>query len=668
MRHFDIAIIGAGLSGLVRADILSDSPNRNLTIAIIDPAPSTLEQKTFSSWVRMSDPPHIYSHRATHRWRSIQITGPEGERLNRTLEDHAYEIIPGRALFDEISAKLMSDSRFCWIHSSVESISDVPREHQSRLLLSSGEAITVNRIFSSALHPSGNLLQSFVGVEVLSEESRFSPESVQLMDFSVPQEGEVRFVYLLPFSDKHALIEYTAFSKRGPEDSGLELLLSDFVERTLGGASFKILRKESGAVPMDPDYEPRFPPPFHRHWSEGIGGAAGRIKPSTGYSLSRNLESAAAVQGSFFRTIRFAFYDRLLLEVVAHKGGRAAELFHRLFRDNPVDSVLLFLSEKTTVLQEMKILSRLPWKPFLIQLVAGHPFAFAIAITGILSVVFGERGLWPIPAFGLATIGMAHGSLDLVLAGRSDRLGFLGAYFARILLNIVIWVFSPLLAFFLFILQASDHFGEAQWIRLLRASGNSGAVRSRAVLWGVFASLFGVMYHWSESAPLIQDLIGPGYSISGINATLTNGIAWSLLLLGLWAAGSLDRYHHRVYGVPGTGLLSTLGLALTLMALPLLPGFFCFFAFWHGWDSMKVQLKSKKWTLGEYARRSAPYTLVANLVILGFVLFHQEMAGSSTPWRILFISISALTAAHAPAMKRFLFSVQDAPGGVKTSP
>jgi hypothetical protein len=133
-------------------------------------------------------------------------------------------------------------------------------------------------------------------------------------------------------------------------------------------------------------------------------------------------------------------------------------------------------------------------------------------------------------------------------------------------------------------------------------------------------------------------------------------MASALLILALWAARSLDRYHRRVYGNPGTGLPSTIGLAISLLVLPLLPGFFCYFAFWHGWDTMRVQMKSRQWTLGEYIGKSAPYTFLAHLSILAVAWLCKDAQSPNQLLKILFIAISALTAAHAPAMKRFLFS------------
>ena len=655
MHHFDIAIVGGGLSGLIRADLLSRDPNHNLKIAILDPNPAAMENKTYATWFRKSTPSHPYSHLVTHRWNQIRVTGLDGEPLERTLQNHTYEVIPGEKLYAHLKGKLLADTRFKWLESAVQSIAESSVKDPVVLQLASGESISASHVYNSIAAMDAKLFQSFVGVEVSTDESCFDPASVHLMDFSVPQNDEVRFVYTLPFSDKHALIEYTAFSKHKPEDSDLDDRLMTLIEKKFAPGSYRILRKESGAIPMEPELEPRFAPSFQFFRIESIGAAANRIKPSTGYSFARNLEVFAKEKKTFLNRIRFDFYDRLFLDVIRKSGGRAGDIFFELFRNNPVDSVFLFLSEKTTFLEELKLLLRLPIKPFLTELGISRPFLFASIFTVVFQFLKLQWAVWLIPCIGLITIGMAHGSLDVVLSGTANRLRFLNGYLARILLCVIIWLVSPAIALGLFLIQSADHFGEAQWIRLLRTSQNSFSVRIRAWIWGLFASLFGVLFHWNESKPLIHALLTPVQSTEMITEESARTGAFVLLLLAFLSSKSLDRFHLRVYGTPGANLISTAGLAISLMILPLLPGFLCFFAFWHGWDTMKVQLKKRNWDRREYVRQAAPYTLLSYFMILILMALFKDSLNFTLITKILIIAISALTAAHAPAMKRFLF-------------
>ena len=71
----------------------------------------------------------------------------------------------------------------------------------------------------------------------------------------------------------------------------------------------------------------------------------------------------------------------------------------------------------------------------------------------------------------MLTIGIPHGSVDHIIAfinpnsrRFSSRFSFFSIYLVLIALNILIWVFSPFLGLFIFLLVSCYHFGETQVI------------------------------------------------------------------------------------------------------------------------------------------------------------------------------------------------------------
>ena len=57
------------------------------------------------------------------------------------------------------------------------------------------------------------LQQHFVGFFIKTLEDSFNNESATFMDFNIPQKGNTRFMYILPYSENEALFEYTLFSE-----------------------------------------------------------------------------------------------------------------------------------------------------------------------------------------------------------------------------------------------------------------------------------------------------------------------------------------------------------------------------------------------------------------------------------------------------------------------
>jgi lycopene beta-cyclase len=188
------------------------------------------------------------------------------------------------------------------------------------------------------------------------------------MDFSVPQHNDCRFVYLLPFSENKALIEYTGFSPEKITEEAYIHELSNYIKKHLGINNYQIVEEESGEIPM---YESSFVNPFGDR-VVNIGTASGASKTSTGFTfyfiqqftdqLVQSLEASNPQR--FERSKKFLYYDRILLDVMNKKELPAANIFETLFKKNKVQHLLAFLNEESTLLQELRIMNSVPKSKF----------------------------------------------------------------------------------------------------------------------------------------------------------------------------------------------------------------------------------------------------------------------------------------------------------------
>lgn len=656
MKHFDVVIAGGGLSGMICADTLANSPNTELRIAIVDPDPASLKSRTFASWTKKSEPPHRYSGLVSKRWDRFRVTDPRGNPIERSFEDYCYEYVSGESLFEHWNQKINADPRFHRIDQSVRTITEErnPDTGQIRAVveLKDGRILHADRVLSSPARHPGAVQQSFFGLEIETTEEFFDPDVVDLMDFRFEQKGEVRFVYRLPLSKTRALVEFTVFSASDVSRTDCEAGLQEYLSRLLGLPSYSVLRTESGIIPMGVDPEPFFPPSFRSQVMESIGGAGGRIKASTGYSFRRNLEHPEAGTSAGSARFRFRMYDVLLLGMIRQNGGVVAGVFARLFARNRPGAVFSFLDEKSRPLDEARIFWSLPWTPFLRQLLLEYPFLFAAMATLLLQHAIGGFAGWIVPLSGLLITGVPHGSVDHLLnPAQKNRLSFTLRYLIGMALYLLAWWFAPLLTFLFFLWQSADHFGEAYWIRAIRASKNDPLVRGLVWLWGLFAAGFSVLFHWEEAMPIVIGIVGDQEWIRTLPDSRAGFLSLVLFGMAFIAAHLLDRYERRSRGRPPSGAPATLLLGAVLMMLPLLPGFLCFFAFWHGWDSIRAQRERMGWSVGDYVRKALPLSVVSWAGIFGLIWWFDGLI-----WKVFFIAIGALTAAHVPAMKRFLLS------------
>ena len=88
-----------------------------------------------------------------------------------------------------------------------------------------------------------------MGWTIETEESVFNEKKATIMDFSIDQKDETRFFYILPLSDKKALIEFTVFSKDLLEKDEYKLELIKYI-KSLKIDKYKIIEDEFGVIPM----------------------------------------------------------------------------------------------------------------------------------------------------------------------------------------------------------------------------------------------------------------------------------------------------------------------------------------------------------------------------------------------------------------------------------
>jgi lycopene beta-cyclase len=215
------------------------------------------------------------------------------------------------------------------------------------------------------------LLQHFKGWVIETEESCFNTEQATLMDFRVGQDAGTTFVYVMPFSEKTALVEYTLFSHEQLTDEAYNEGLSHYISTFLGIKSYRIREEEFGIIPMT-DFD--FPKSNGRIIN--IGTAGGQTKPSSGYTFKFIQKHVAALvnelkqsgrpyikQGLLIK--RFMWYDKVLLHMLHYKKMPGARIFSLLFKRNRIGRIFKFLDNETSIFDELYLLNTLPQLPFM---------------------------------------------------------------------------------------------------------------------------------------------------------------------------------------------------------------------------------------------------------------------------------------------------------------
>lgn len=371
-ERYDLIIAGAGAAGLSLAYHLVGSGLADQRILLLDRAPKGLNDRTWCFWERGEGPFEAVLFR---RWEKVWFHG-EGFSRRLDLAPYTYKMLRGidfyRFMADWIARQPNLTVRYGEIQ-RIEEIADGAR------VWLGGEALEARWVFSSLYQPPAQkpgryyLLQHFKGWVLEAVSPVFDASAATFMDFRVPQGGETRFAYVLPFDERRALVEYTVFSPNLLEPEQYDASLRQYLSQHLGLSwpltpdprppDYTILEQEFGVIPMTDIPFPMRQSPHVLH----IGTAGGRTKASTGYTFrriqeqSRRIAESLRMTGQPFYEVphfnRYALFDSVLLDVLAHQRDSGKRVFSDLFHKNPPERVLRFLDEETTLAEDSAILS-----------------------------------------------------------------------------------------------------------------------------------------------------------------------------------------------------------------------------------------------------------------------------------------------------------------------
>lgn len=360
----DILVLGAGCAGLQLVYQLVTHPKYNQErIILVDQNPWGTAEKTWCFWRKEDE--IIYPHIHSAAWSSVEVILPNKQSVAYPLQEYNYTQIKSQDFF-KFHWDFFQQFPITFLQASIQDVS------ADCVQTSDGE-IKANRIYSSvytqepAARHDLHLKQHFFGWIIETDSPVFSMNRLTLMDLSVPQpEDGMAFMYVLPYSDTQALIEFTVFSPTAWLEEDYQAYLTSYMK---GRGEWRIVGQEKGIIPM---YGGSFPAnsPVGVQW---IGGAGGQIKPSTGYAFYRIWEHTKSVVASYYqntatiskKSSRFRAYDLWLLHILQYRPASSTVIFHALFSKVPLERTFKFLNEQTSLWEEMLLFSKLPKRLFL---------------------------------------------------------------------------------------------------------------------------------------------------------------------------------------------------------------------------------------------------------------------------------------------------------------
>jgi lycopene beta-cyclase len=380
---YDVAILGGGLAGLSLAVRLAEPRFAGLRLLVVEPRVTYRRDRTWSYWTVR---PHPFADCVAMSWPQWAVAGG-GKPVVRASTGLRYESIQADTFYARALARLQAAPDVTLrlgCMASAEEDSDAVR-------IRFAEQTVLAQCAFDTRPPRGGcrqgLTQLFGGQEIETESPVFDPGTAMLMDFRCEQSGAAHFTYVLPYTAQRALVEDTWFAPAGFQPPDHRGAIRQYMQTRHGTGRYRVVFEESGALPMDPAFQPRT---GRRLLPFGVAGGATR--PSTGYAfaaIQAQCDGAASAlaagrlpQAAGPRPGIVRMMDHVLLDLLARRPDLAPRVFSALFARCEPSALVRFLNDLATPADLVAVAAAIPFLP---------------TVTAALRLAAG-RMPWPQPA------------------------------------------------------------------------------------------------------------------------------------------------------------------------------------------------------------------------------------------------------------------------------
>lgn len=341
----------------------SDAKNKNdRTWCFWEINPGVFENIVYKKWQQID----FYSNDFSGRW---------------DIAPYTYKMIRGSDLYAYAINELKNCPNVVFLQ---EKVITLYTEGDRAFVKTASAVYEAQYVFNSIIanpqqfKTKGSLLQHFKGWMIETEDDRFKPDVATFMDFRLRPPTENTFVYVLPITERKALVEYTVFSPSLLEPELYEEGLRTYINNYLRINNYTVTEEEFGVIPMSTfAFIPKRSAIVH------IGTAGDQTKSSSGYTFqfiqkhSEKIATALVAKEHPGKTNnllnkRFKVYDDTLLHVLYNKTLTASQIFSDLFKGNKPQRLFRFLDNESTIQEELQVMSSVPstvfipaaWKQF----------------------------------------------------------------------------------------------------------------------------------------------------------------------------------------------------------------------------------------------------------------------------------------------------------------
>lgn len=367
-HEVDIAIIGGGNAGLTLAAQLAAQKCPPHTVVI---EPQTPDQRD-CSWGLWAQAPQAeqLSHSTKGRWRRWQLIDHHS-RVTHSSDQYSYISLSSADYLRHCTTQLRQP-----VTQVQESVSALKPEQDRTRVVTDQNQYSAKTVYDSRPPKivGNGLQQHFLSWHIYTQQPLEDADIATLMDFRVDQSRGLHFIYALPFSDRHLLVESTMISATIESKDWYRQAIEGWLHQNNIQAA-EIISEEIGVIPMDTlatDKQTRQP------LIAPIGAASGAVRRSSGYAfqhIQQQVSQLAAGIEQGNRSVptpissRLTTMDKIFNGVLISRPDLAVSLYMRMAKALNGDQFSRFMLGKATIGDWLRVIAAMPKGAFLNQLV-----------------------------------------------------------------------------------------------------------------------------------------------------------------------------------------------------------------------------------------------------------------------------------------------------------
>ncbi|MFT5542448.1 MAG: lycopene beta-cyclase [Glaciecola sp.] len=369
--NYDVIIIGAGAAGISLLLALQERQYAG-SVKVLEKSTHLKNDRMWSFWHKQDIPNYIQKiiSQDWHQW-SLSVDTATYSMLH---PEYRYSCIRAESLLQLGLQAFAQNTHFdIEFDCDVKSIQSFNKHALVKTKQGTLSASLVVDTRPPPLHHKHNgMLQSFYGEEIRSDIDIFEPSEAKLMEQLACSALGIEFVYILPFSTKHALVEFTCFSPSVIDIKVLKMRLKTYLETNLQLKSYKVERIESAVLPM---YQINQNTTNKQQRLVYGGIAGGAMRASTGYSFlssqrwaiscANNISNKKSL--STYTPVNFVYQkmDALMLSIIRKNPIISLTIFSQIFIKVSPARFVRFMTERASILDLLAVIWVMPKRVFL---------------------------------------------------------------------------------------------------------------------------------------------------------------------------------------------------------------------------------------------------------------------------------------------------------------